>query len=160
MKNPMNIFSEFPDQARGRAVLLSIKPKYAEMIFSGGKRVELRRTWPIKTKIDVIVVYSSSPVQKLVGVVFIDRIEEHEIKGLWNLAATNGGGVTYDELKLYTKGKEKAYGVVIDRVKSAEIQITPKFLFPAFTPPQFFLYLKPEEYWHILRAMFPSENII
>ena len=156
----MNIFQEFPDQTRGRAVLLSIKPKYADMIFSGDKRVELRRTWPTKTNIEVIVVYASSPVQKLVGLVFVDRIEELKFEELWNLSDANGGGVTYDELKSYTRGKDKAYGVMIDRVESAEVQVAPRTLFPSFTPPQFFLYLKPEEYRLILRAMFPSKNII
>jgi predicted transcriptional regulator len=154
----MSLFPEFSDQAKGRAVLLSIKPKYVEMIFAGTKRVELRRKWPIKEEIAVMVVYSSAPVQKLVGVVFIGQIEESDFDGLWALADANGGGVTYDELKSYTEGKEKVYGVMIDRVKAAEVQVDPKDLFPNFTPPQSFLYLKPEEYRRVMQAMFPFED--
>lgn len=156
---PMDLFPELSGQAKGRAILLSIKPKYVEMIFSGTKRVELRRNWPIKEEIAVMVVYSSAPVQKLVGVVFIGQIEECDFDRLWALADTNGGGVTYDELKLYAEGKKIMYGVMIDRVKVAEVQVDPEYLFPNFTPPQSFMYLKPEEYRRVMQAMFPSEDI-
>jgi len=104
-----------------------------------------------------MVLYSSAPVQKLVGVAFIDRIEERNFDGLWALASDNGGGVTRDELKAYVKGKRTAFGVMIDRVKIAEIQTDPGDLFPDFTPPQSFLYLDPIDFQRVMRAMFPSE---
>ncbi len=154
----MNLFPESSEQASGRAVLLSIKPKYVDMIFAGTKKVELRRNWPICEEIGVMIVYSSAPVQKLAGVVFIDHVEECEFEDLWAIADANGGGVTYDELKLYTAGKKKVYGVMIDRVKAAEVQVDPKDLLPDFTPPQSFLYLKPEDYHRVMQAMFPSDK--
>lgn len=105
-----------------------------------------------------MVLYSSAPIQKLVGVAFIDRIEECDFKSLWTLADTNGGGVTYDELKSYVKGKKTAFGVMISRVKIAEVEIDPKDILPNFTPPQSFLYLGPNDYPRVMRAMFPSEE--
>lgn len=156
----MNLFPEFSEQASGRAILLSIKPKYVDMIFAGTKTVELRRNWPIKEDIGVMIVYSSAPIQKLAGVVFINHVEECDFEGLWAIADANGGGVTYDELKSYTAGKKKVYGVMIDRVKSAEVKIDPKDLLPDFTPPQSFLYLKPAEYRRVMQAMFPSEEAV
>ena len=152
----MNLFPESSAQASGRAVLLSIKPKYVELIFSGLKTVELRRSWPVKEDIGVMIVYSSAPVQKLAGIVFIDRVEECDLERLWTIADTHGGGVTYDELKSYTAGKERVYGVMIHRAKTAEVPVDPKDLFQDFTPPQSFLYLKPEEYHRVIQAMFPS----
>lgn len=129
------------------------------VLLAGTKRVELRRSWP-SNDVGVMVLYSSAPIQKLVGVAFIDRIEECDFENLWILANTNGGGVTYDELKAYTKGKKSAFGVMIDHVKIAENQVDPKDIFPKFTPPQSFLYLSPSDFPRVMRAMFPSEEFV
>lgn len=153
----MSLFPESSELPSGRVVLLSIKPKYVDLILAGTKRVELRRSWP-SNDIGAMVLYSSAPIQKLVGIAFIDRVEECNFESLWILADSNGGGVTYDELKAYIKGKKNAFGVMIDRVKIAEIQVDPKDLFPNFTPPQSFLYLDPIEFSRVERAMFPSEE--
>ncbi len=155
----MSLFQESFEQPSGRAVLLSIKPKYVDLILAGTKRVELRRSWP-SNDIGVMVLYSSAPVQKLVGVAFVDRIEECDFERLWPLADANGGGVTYDELKAYVAGKKTAFGVMINRVKIAEAQVDPKDLFPDFTPPQSFLYLSPVDFHRVMHVMFPSENSI
>jgi predicted transcriptional regulator len=153
----MSLFPESFEQPSGRAVLLSIKPKYVDLILAGTKRVELRRSWP-SNDIGVMVLYSSAPIQRLVGIAFIDRIEERDFESLWVLADTNGGGVTYEELKAYVKGKKTAFGVMINHVKVAEVQIDPKNLFPDFTPPQSFLYLGPTDFHRVMHAMFPSEE--
>lgn len=153
----MGLFPESSNQPSGRAVLLSIKPKYADLILAGTKRVELRRSWP-SNDIGVMVLYSSAPIQKLVGVAFIDHIEECDLEQLWPLAEANGGGVTYDELKSYVAGKKTAFGVMINHVKVAEVEIDPKDLFPDFTPPQSFLYLEPVDFHRLMHVMFPSEE--
>lgn len=153
----MSLFQESCTQPGGRAVLLSIKPKYADLILGGTKRVELRRSWP-SNDIGAMILYSSAPIQKLVGVAFVSRIEEHALEDLWTLAEDYGGGVTYDELELYIKGKKTAFGVIIDRVKIAETQVDPKNLFPGFTPPQSFLYLDPVDFQRVMQAMFPFEE--
>jgi predicted transcriptional regulator len=153
----MNLFPESLGQPAGKAVLLSIKPKYADLILAGSKRVELRRSWP-SSDIGVVVLYSSAPVQKLVGVAFVDRIEERDFESLWALADANGAGVTYDELKAYVEGKKTAFGVMIDHVKVAESQVDPQDLFDNFIPPQSFLYLDPRDFRRLMHAMFPSEE--
>ena len=154
----MNLFPESSEQPSGKAVLLSIKPKYAELILAGTKRVELRRSWP-SGDIGVMVLYSSAPTQKLVGIAFIDRVEECDFESLWRLADACGGGVTYDELKVYVEGKRTAFGVMIDRVRVAEKEVDPKELFPDFTPPQSFLYLSPKDFQRVIHALFPSEKL-
>jgi predicted transcriptional regulator len=153
----MSLFPESSDQPSGRAVLLSIKPKYVDLILAGTKRVELRRSWP-SNDIGVMVLYSSAPVQRLVGMAYIDQIKECNFDALWALADANGGGVTHDELKAYVKGKKTAFGVMINQVKIAETQVDPKDLFPNFTPPQSFLYLDPADFRRVVHAMFPSEE--
>lgn len=155
----MTLFPESSEQATGRAVLLSIKPKYVDLILAGTKRVELRRSWP-PSDIGVIVLYSSAPIQRLVGLALVHRIEECDLESLWHLADAYGGGVTYDELAAYIKGKKTAFGVMIEHVKIAEVQVDPKELFSDFTPPQSFLYLSPDDFLRVVRAMFPSGQSI
>lgn len=53
-------------------IILSIKPKYAYLILSGEKTIEVRKVFP-KKEIERIYLYSSSPVQKVVG--YIDRYD-------------------------------------------------------------------------------------
>jgi predicted transcriptional regulator len=134
---------------------LSIKPKYADLILAGSKRVELRRSWP-SNDIGVMVLYSSAPVQKLVGVAYINQIEECSLEKLWTLADAHGGGVTYEELRDYVHGKKTAFGVMIERVEAAQVRIDPKDLFHDFVPPQSFLYLNPADFQRTMGAMFPS----
>ncbi len=151
----MSLFPESSKQATGRAVLLSIKPKYAALIIAGTKTVELRRSWP-SNDIGVMVIYSSAPVQRLTGIALIKEIQECDFETLWKVSQAHGGGVTYEELQEYIDKKKLAYGVMLGPVMPAEVLVDPKDLFPNFTPPQGFLYLSPQDYQRVMAAMFPS----
>ena len=47
-------------------ILLSIKPKYAELILNGKKTIELRKTQP-KEDVEWVYLYATAPVKKIVG---------------------------------------------------------------------------------------------
>lgn len=49
-----------------RSILMSIEPKFVEKIFSGEKTVEYRRGLPDFVN-EVVIIYASSPVNKIVG---------------------------------------------------------------------------------------------
>ena len=66
-----------------KAVLISIKPRFAEKILSGKKKYEFRKSIFKDRSITKIVIYSSSPVQKVVGEFAIGRILADRPKGLW-----------------------------------------------------------------------------
>lgn len=151
----MSLFQESSQQPTGRAVLLSIKPKYANLILAGTKTVELRRSWP-SNDVGVMVIYSSAPVQRLTGIALIKGIRECDPDTLWDVAQAHGGGVTEEELKEYIGKKTLAYGVMLGRVEPAEVLVDPKDLFPNFTPPQGFLYLNPPDYLRVISAMYPG----
>jgi predicted transcriptional regulator len=103
-----------------------------------------------------MVIYSSAPVQRLVGIAHINRIEECTPDQLWALSKAYGGGVTQEELASYIKGKKVAYGVMIEHVRIASNQVDPNDIFSDFTPPQSFLYLSPTDFRRIESAMFPE----
>lgn len=155
----MSLFPESSELPGGRAVLLSIKPKYADLILAGTKKVELRRSWP-SNDIGVMVIYSSSPVQRLIGLAYIDHVNETDVDGLWKLASDFGGGVTHEELVEYFAGKKTAYGIMIKNTKTAECAVDPKDIFPDFTPPQSFLYLSPGDFKKVMSGMFPSGQLL
>jgi predicted transcriptional regulator len=54
-------------------VLLSVKPEFANKIFSGVKKYEYRRAI-FKNNVNRVIVYASSPVQKLIGEFEIESI--------------------------------------------------------------------------------------
>jgi predicted transcriptional regulator len=65
-------------------VLLSIKPKYVEEILNGNKKYEFRKSiFKCKEKLEMIYIYSSSPVKKVVGAFVIESIIEDHPKVLW-----------------------------------------------------------------------------
>lgn len=49
-------------------IILSIKPKYAELIYSGKKTIEWRHTYPNKIIFsDVVYIYETAPVSMVTG---------------------------------------------------------------------------------------------
>ena len=61
-------------------VILSIKPKYAQAIISGTKKVEFRKKI-FKRPVDKVYISSSSPSKKLIGFfTFIEVIEDKKAK--------------------------------------------------------------------------------
>jgi len=64
-------------------VLLSIKPEFAEKIFNGTKKYEFRRTVFKNQDIKTVVVYASSPVQKVIGEFEIEEIISDQLQALW-----------------------------------------------------------------------------
>jgi len=51
----------------GHVLLLSIQPKYANLIFEGKKTTELRRVRPRVNQGDFVLIYVSSPDKVLLG---------------------------------------------------------------------------------------------
>lgn len=64
-------------------IILSIKPKYCEEIFSGTKRFEYRRR-VFKQEIQKVFVYATSPVCKIVGEFELERIIADTPDSIWN----------------------------------------------------------------------------
>lgn len=124
--------------------MLSIKPKYADLILEGSKTVELRRSWAAQD-VATIVIYASSPIQKLVGIVTVKEVKKVSLTQLWKISKAHGGGLSNIELKEYYKGKERGYAVMLGHVVKAKVPVEPSRLFAQFVPPQSFRYLNEKE---------------
>ena len=77
---------------------MSIKPEYVDKIFSGSKKYEYRKRM-CKQKIDTIIVYSSSPIQKVVGELKIKQVLYDKKNVIWNTTYKHGGitKIKYDK---------------------------------------------------------------
>ena len=91
-----------------KAIVMSIKPKYAEMIYSGKKKWEFRKKAP---PVEVpILIYESAPVSKVTGVV-VFALEIRASPPLLWLQVKNpqweetGTGISRAELDAYAGGQ-------------------------------------------------------
>lgn len=144
----MSLFQESSPHPGGRAVLLSIKPKYADLILAGSKRVEFRRSWAAQ-EVSVIVLYSSSPIQKIVGIVEVDDVIFASPTSLWKTCTDKCGGLTREELRAYFAGKSTGVAVLLGSVFAAAKHVAPSDVINDFIPPQSFRYLDAREYLKI-----------
>lgn len=120
-------------------VLLSIKPEFAEKIFDGTKLYEFRRSIFKNKNINTVVVYASSPVQRVIGEFEIDTIINSEIHRLWE-ETKDFSGISENFFFEYFSNKEKGFAIKIKRTKLYKKPLSLKDDFNA-SPPQSFMYL-------------------
>lgn len=126
-------------------VLLSVHPKFAIAIATGSKRVEFRRRWP-SVPTDLAVVYATSPTQSIVAIIEIEEVVRESKSRLWELARTNGGGVTRQALHDYLHGLSSGVALRLGRRLAFHKHVSPEDVFARpFTAPQSFRYLRPAE---------------
>ena len=128
----------------GRTIVLSIKPKYVDMILAGTKTVEFRRAWAAE-RVDTIALYASAPIQKIVGVAQVSDVVTAKPSLLWDYCKKRGGGLTRSELFAYMDGKLKGFAVLLRNVKQFDQGIAPSRVITDFSPPQSFRYLVAAE---------------
>lgn len=123
-------------------VVLSIKPEFANKIFDGTKKFEFRKAIFKNDKIKTVIVYSSSPVQQVIGEFEIERIINHDIDTLWGLTQEESG-ITEEYFYKYFADRLQGFAIEIKKVKKYK---TPKCLradFNLFPPQSFAYYLQP-----------------
>jgi predicted transcriptional regulator len=120
-------------------VLLSIKPNFAYKIFDGTKKFEFRKAIFKKPNIKTVVVYASSPVQKVIGEFEIDKILSSEPNVIWNKTKKHSG-ISEDFFFKYFADRKIAYAI---KIKNTTIYEEPLSLKDNYnkTPPQSYLYL-------------------
>ncbi len=122
-------------------VLLSIKPRYVEAIIDGRKKYEFRKNKFSKKDINCAYIYSTSPVKKIIGIFKIADIIEGSPRALWD-QLKDDAGISEDEFFDYFRNKEMGFALEIKKVEIFEYPLDPKIVFPNFTPPQSFCYIK------------------
>lgn len=119
-------------------LVLSIKPEYANKIFDGSKRYEFRRAIFKNKSIKSVIVYASSPVQKVIGEFEIEEVINCDLDTLWNLTSEYSG-ISEARYYDYFLNKKEGFAIKIKKVKKYS---KPKSLKTDFnlSPPQSFAY--------------------
>lgn len=128
----------------GKTIVLSIKPKYVDLILAGTKTVEFRRAWAAE-KVDTIALYASAPIQKIVGVVQVSDVIAAKPSLLWDYCRKRGGGLRKSELLAYMDGKAKGFAILLGNVKQFDQGVAPSRVMTDFSPPQSFRYMTAAE---------------
>lgn len=122
-----------------KSILISIKPEYVEKIFNGTKKYEYR-TKICKEKIDKLIIYSTSPVMKVVGEVeVLDKLEDTRDR-LWEKTNDYSGIESKKDFDNYFKHPDKAYCYALGKVTKYKM---PKNLqdYGVKAAPQSFIYI-------------------
>lgn len=129
------------------ALLISIRPKFVELIFEGFKTVELRRVRPRLQAGDSVVVYASGSTMAIVGGFEVEGVTEATPKYIWQ-KYNGGSGLQKDEFNSYFDGKTTGYAIQIGKRWKLSCPIslqTLRQLHAGFRPPQSYHYWKLDE---------------
>lgn len=136
-----------------RALLLSIRPKFADRIIKGIKTVELRRIRPSIKEGDRILIYISSPAKEVRAFFVVERIICAKPENLWN-DVKDKAGITRNEFDDYFNGAKAAIAIHIKDVQELPLPInlsTLRKLWPNFIPPQSYRYVSESDFYEILQ---------
>ncbi|MFN8356318.1 MAG: ASCH domain-containing protein [Spirosomataceae bacterium] len=121
-------------------ILLSIKPEFADKIFEGTKQFEFRKSIFKDKTVRKVVVYASSPIQKVVGEFEIEYILNTNPSTLWE-ETKEFAGISKEFFDAYFNNRKMAFAFKIKSVKSYKQPLCLKRDFKINTPPQSFMYL-------------------
>lgn len=131
-------------------VLMSIKPRYAELIKSGEKTLELRRIAPKVNPGDILIIYESMPVKRITAFCTIDEMIIAEPEKLWKMAK-GAAGLSHDAFVRYFAGKSQAAGI---KLRNVHLLKEPKLLSVIsmnLRAPQSYRYLGQEEFQIVIK---------
>lgn len=131
---------------RANAILLAIRPRYAEAILSGRKRYEYRRAIPGRRDITRVLLYASAPVCRIVGECTIGRVVVGPMQSVWDRTSTRGG-ITLDEFQRYFREAPIARALRVENPIAYPEPIDPRAAIPGFRPPQNFCYIYAAPEW-------------
>ncbi|MDY6419213.1 MAG: ASCH domain-containing protein [Succinivibrio dextrinosolvens] len=119
-------------------IVMSIKPEFANRIFSGEKEYEYRKK-PFRKNISSVLVYASAPVKMVIGEFSVKQIMTDNPEIIWEKTRTKSG-ITYDYFRQYFKDSSQATAIQVEKaVRFNRLQQLSDFGIKR--PPQSFCYL-------------------
>ena len=130
-------------------ILMSIKPLYAEYIKSGQKTMELRRLAPHVQPGDILIIYESSPVQRITSYCDIDSITIANLDTLWQVAEKRAC-LTHNSFISYFANKKCGAGISLTNVHTLKSPIRLNELDEKMRAPQSYRYISEEQFRRLL----------
>ena len=131
-----------------RPLIISLKPCYADKVFDGLKKVELRRRIASQSSDRDVFIYVSSPVRELRGGFRVGRVWTGSPDEVWNIVA-DLANVNRREFDTYFQGQSVAYALEVTNVWEYDSPAGLRWLrnrFDDFVVPQSWRYAKLEEH--------------
>lgn len=124
-----------------KALLLSIKPRFADAIFAGEKLFEMRKVRPKVATGDLVLVYVTSPRCRLEGAFRVGPVLEMSPERMWARVRA-GSALTKAEFLSYYSGKTTAFAIGIAEAWRLETAVQLRELrSEQIIPPQGYRYL-------------------
>lgn len=128
--------------------LLSIHKEYANLIFDGTKKVELRKVVPRHlSEGDLIIVYETSPQKAIIGLVEVECVLEDSPSNLWKNVRRKAC-ISYQKYLEYYKNSSLGVAIFLKRAHRFEEPLylsTLRMHWKGFHPPQCYKYLTLKE---------------
>lgn len=103
-------------------LLLSLKPRYADLTFAGYKKAELRRRIASGIEGRDVFIYVSSPVKQLRSGFRVGHVWQGSPEEVWN-EVSEIAGVDKQGFDTYYAGREIAYALQVTDVWEYEIRL-------------------------------------
>ena len=121
-------------------VILSIRPTFCKMIFSGQKKYEYRKRVFTRSDVDKVYIYATKPICRIVGYFTIDTVIEDKKSYMWGKTHKDGG-ISKEFFDAYFLNSDTAYAIKIGQVVKLDNSIDPKEVIKNFHAPQNFMYV-------------------
>lgn len=134
----MSSLRQSSDSQKQTHVLLSIRPPFAEAILRGAKRYEFRRTI-FSRRVDVVLMYVTAPVQKVVAEFDVVSVISEPLPRLWS-RTRKYAGINEALFYRYFSGLQRGHAIAIGEVRLYISPFCPVEQL-GLRPPQSFVYL-------------------
>ena len=144
--------------ATNHALLLSIRPRFVDLIFAGTKTVELRRVKPRVQVGDLVVVYASGATKGMVGAFEVAGVTAAAPSSIWR-KHNGGSGLSKCEFDGYFAGASVGYAICIGRLWRLPEPVllnTLRKRRAGFRPPQSYHYWNLDELLRVGGEVFSS----
>lgn len=122
------------------SVLLSVKPRFANAILDGAKSFEFRRLLFRKREVKRVVIYASSPVQKVIGEFQVEEVLSMEPEELWSVTC-HAAGLEKEKFDEYFAGRGTAHALRVSRPQRYPEPLDLMSVCGIRRPPQSFQYI-------------------
>ena len=129
-------------------LLLSLRPCFADLVFAGLKRAELRRRFAREAENRNVYIYVTSPERQLRGGFRVENVWTGTPEEVWS-EVSKLAGVDKTDFDAYYRGSTVAHALKISDVWEYANPMDLEKLrtrFEKFVVPQSWRYLKPEEH--------------
>ncbi len=144
-----------------RALLLSVRPRFASSILDGTKTAEIRRQRPAVQPGILVIIYATKPVGAIVGTARISGISHGNPADMWEQHHSHTG-ITRTEFDAYLCGAETAYILMLRNVQRLEPLLTLEQIRAAttFQPPQSYRYLNQHTLHNLVHHHPASDSLL